>query len=93
MDVVPENDSDTTVSEVAVDEIEGITPMEAGLQAGDVIRSVNGYPTPNIYAFKEAIKLVPLKVGQGVMLDIYRPRDKRCFYISFRLKKWDVAGR
>ncbi len=67
--------------------------MEAGLQAGDIIRSVNGCPTPNIYAFKEAIKLVPLETGQGVMLDIYRPRDKRCFYISFRLKKWDIVGR
>jgi len=93
IDIVPENDADTTTSRVAVDEIEGITPMEAGLQAGDIIRSVNGYPTPDIYAFKEAIKRVPLKEGQGVVLDVYRPRSNQSLYINFRLKKWDLQGR
>jgi len=93
IDIVPENDADTTTSEVAVDEVEGITPMEAGLQAGDIIRSVNGYPTPNIYEFKEAIKRVPLKEGQGVVLDVYRPRNNQSLYINFRLKKWDLRGR
>jgi len=93
IDIVPQNDANTTTSEAVVDEIEGITPMEAGLQAGDIIKSVNGYPTPSIYAFKEAVKEVPLKEGQGVVLDIYRPRDKRRFYISFRLKKWNLQGR
>lgn len=93
IDIVPENDANTTTSEIAVDEVEGITPMEAGLQAGDIIRSVNGYPTPNIYAFKEAIKKVPLKEGQGVVLDVYRPRNDQSLYINFRLKKWDLQGR
>jgi S1-C subfamily serine protease len=93
IDIVPENDANTTTSKVAVDEVEGITPMEAGLQAGDIIRSVNGYPTPNIYAFKEAIKKVPLKEGQGVVLDVYRPRNDQSLYINFRLKKWDLQGR
>jgi len=93
IDIIPENDADTTTSEIAVDEVEGITPMEAGLQAGDIIRSVNGYPTPNIYAFKEAIKKVPLKEGQGVVLDVYRPRNDQSLYINFRLKKWDLQGR
>jgi C-terminal processing protease CtpA/Prc len=67
--------------------------MEAGLQAGDIIRSVNGYPTPNIYAFKEAIKRVPLKKGQGVVLDVHRPRNDQSLYINFRLKQWDLQGR
>lgn len=93
IDIVPENDANTTTSEIAVDEVEGITPMEAGLQAGDIIKSVNGYPTPNIYAFKEAIKRVPLKEGQGVVLDVYRPRNNQPLYINFRLKKWDLQGR
>jgi len=93
IDIIPENDANTTTSEVAVDEVEGITPMEAGLEAGDIIRSVNGYPTPNIYAFKEAIKKVPLEEGQGVVLDVYRPRSDQSLYINFRLKKWDLQGR
>lgn len=93
IDIVPENDANTTTSEVAVDEVEGITPMEAGLQAGDIIRAVNGYPTPNIYEFKEAIKRVPIKEGQGVVLDVYRPRNAQPLYISFRLKRWDILGR
>ncbi|MDH5662064.1 MAG: trypsin-like peptidase domain-containing protein [Elusimicrobiota bacterium] len=93
IDIIPENDADTTTSQVAVDEVEGITPMEAGLQAGDIIRSVNGYPTPNIYRFKEAIKEVPLKKGQGVVLDVYRPRNGQSLYIDFRLQKWDLQGR
>ncbi|MCK4908363.1 MAG: trypsin-like peptidase domain-containing protein, partial [Planctomycetes bacterium] len=76
-----------------VDEIEGISPMEAGLQAGDIIKKVNGCPTPEIYAFKDAIKKVPLKVGQGVVLDIHRPRNNKDLFISFRLKKWDLQGR
>jgi len=93
IDIVPANDANTTTSEVLVDEIEGITPMEAGLQAGDIIRSLNGYPTPNIYAFKEIIKKVPLKEGQAVVLDVYRPRNNQSLYISFRLRKWDLQGR
>jgi len=93
IDIVPENDANTAISEVMVDEIEGVTPMEAGLQAGDIIRSVNGYQTPNIYEFKEAVKKVPLKVGQGVVLDVYRPRNSQSLYINFRLKEWDIRGR
>lgn len=93
IDMVPENDADTTKSEVQVDEIEGITPMEAGLEAGDIIKSINGYPTPSIYEIKEAIKKVPLKVGQGVVLLVERPRNKQTLYISFRMKKWDIKGR
>lgn len=93
IDFVPEADANTLTSEVAVDEIEGISPMEAGLQAGDIVKSINGFPIPNIYALKEAIKKVPLKVGQGVVMDIYRPRSGRRVYISFRLKKFDLQGR
>ena len=67
--------------------------MEADLQAGDIIKGVNGYPTPDMYAIKDAIKNVPLKVGQGIVLDVYRPRNNRMLYISFRLKEWDLKGR
>jgi S1-C subfamily serine protease len=87
IDLTPE------VEGVGVDEIEGISPMEAGLQAGDVVKAVNGIPTPDMYAMKEAIKTVPLRTGQGVVMDVFRPRDNRTLYISFRLKKFDIRGR
>jgi S1-C subfamily serine protease len=93
IDFVPGNDINTQASEVAVDEIEGISPMEAGLQAGDIVKSINGCPTPNIYALKEAIKKVPLKAGQGVVMDVYNPWDNKSRYVSFRLKKFDLQGR
>ncbi len=66
---------------------------EAGLEAGDVIRAVNGYPTPNIYDFKEVIKRVPLEEGQGVVIDVYRPRTKETLFVGFRMKRWDLVGR
>lgn len=93
IDIVPENDASTSTSEIEVDEIEGVSPMEAGLQAGDVIKAINGYPTPNIYELKEVIKKIPLHVGQGIVLDIYRPRNGQKMYISFRLKQFDIKGR
>ena len=78
---------------VGIDEIEGITPMEAGLQAGDILKGLNGIPTPDMYALKEAIKKVPLRTGEPVVMDIFRPRDNRNIYINFRIKKWDIRGR
>ncbi|MDD5657883.1 MAG: trypsin-like peptidase domain-containing protein [Elusimicrobia bacterium] len=87
IDLVPEVDG------VQIDEIEGISPMEAGLQAGDVLKSINGMPTPDMYAVKDAIKNVPLRTGQAVVLDVFRPRDNRGLFIAFRLKKWDIRGR
>jgi len=93
IDIIPENDAATPTSEIEVDEIEGISPMEAGLRAGDIVLSVNNIPTPNIYDFKEAIKKVPLKVGQGVVLYVERESNGQKSYISFRLKEWDIKGR
>jgi S1-C subfamily serine protease len=87
IDLVPESDG------VEVDEVEGISPMEAGLQAGDILKSINGIPTPDMYAIKDAVKTVPLRTGQAVVLDVYRPRDNRRIFISFRMKKWDIRGR
>ncbi|MDO8805453.1 MAG: trypsin-like peptidase domain-containing protein [Elusimicrobiota bacterium] len=87
IDMTPEEDG------VGIDEIEGISPMEAGLQAGDILKSLNGMPTPDMYALKEAIKKVPLRTGEAVVMDVYRPRDNRNLYINFRLKKWDIRGR
>jgi len=73
--------------------IEDTPAKKAGLQAGDILKAVNNYPTPNIYELKEAIKQVPLVEGQGVVLDIFRPRNNQKLYISFRLKKYDLKGR
>lgn len=87
IDLVPDAEG------VEVDEIEGISPMEAGLEAGDIIKAVNGMPTPDIYAYKEVIKKVPLNVGQTVMLDVYRPRNDKTLFIGFKLKKFDLKGR
>lgn len=78
---------------VEVDEVEGITPMEAGLQAGDIVNAVNGVPTPDMYAVKEAIKNVPLEIGQGVVLDVHRAALNRDLFVSFRIKEWDIKGR
>lgn len=78
---------------VLVDEIEGISPMEAGLQAGDIIKAVNGKKFKDIYEFKDVIKTIPLSVNQGIVLDVYRSRQNRSLYISFRLKEWDLKGR
>lgn len=93
IDLVPESDVNTAISAVEVDEIEGITPMEAGLQAGDIIKSINGYPTSNMYELIETIKKVPLKSGQGIVLDVFRPSSNQYMYISFRLHKYDLRGR
>ena len=87
IDMTPEEEG------VGIDEIEGISPMEAGLQAGDILKVLNGIPTPDMYALKEAIKTIPLRTGTAVVMDVYRPRDNRRIYISFRLKKWDIRGR
>ena len=42
---------------------------------------------------KEAIKKVPLRTGEPVVMDVFRPRDNRNIYINFRMKKWDLRGR
>jgi S1-C subfamily serine protease len=78
---------------VEVDEIEGISPMEAGLQAGDILQAVNGEPTADLYALKEVIKKIPLKKGQGVVIQVFRPRTAQNIFINFRLKDWDIKGR
>lgn len=88
IDVTPNNGPG-----VEVDEIEGVSPMEAGLQAGDIINAINRKKITDIYAMKDAIKSIPIKVGQGIVLDVYRPREKRSLYISFRLKEFDIMGR
>ncbi len=87
IDFVPEGDG------VEVDEVEGITPMEAGLQAGDVLKHINGRPIPDMYALKDAIKEIPLKKGTGILFDVFRPKVNREVYISFRLKDFDIKGR
>jgi C-terminal processing protease CtpA/Prc len=87
IDLVPEGEG------VVVDEIEGITPMEAGLQAGDIIKSVNGNPIPDMYSIKEAIKKIPVKVGQGIVIEVMRPRTAQNIFINFRLKEFDIKGR
>lgn len=93
IDFVPVNDVNTQTSQIQIDEVEGISPMEAGLEAGDILMAVNGYATPNIYELKNVIKKIPLEVGQGVVLDVYRPRSEEFLFISFRLKEWDIKGR
>ena len=93
IDLVPDNDANTTASEIEVDEIEGITPMEAGLQAGDILKKINGYPTPNMYALKEVLKKIPLETGQGIVLEVERERNGQYLYISFKLHPYDIKGR
>ena len=90
IDLVPAAD---TAMGVETDEIEGITPMEAGLQSGDIIRKINGLATPDLYAVKDAIKVIPLKVGQAVVLEVFRPRTTQNLFINFRMKEWDLKGR
>jgi S1-C subfamily serine protease len=93
IDLVPDNDANTTTSEIEVDEIEGITPMEAGLQAGDILKKINGYPTRNMYELKEVLKKIPLETGQGIVLEIERERNGQYKYISFKLHNYDLKGR
>ena len=76
-----------------VDEIEGSSPMEAGLEAGDIIRKINGYPVTDMYALKDVIKKVPLDTGESVLMDVFRPRTNRNLFIGFQLKRWDIKGR
>lgn len=78
---------------VEVDEIEGISPMEAGLQAGDIIQGINGSPIVDLYAVKEIIKEIPLKKGQSVVMQVFRPRTTQNIFINFRLQDWDIKGR
>jgi S1-C subfamily serine protease len=87
IDLVPEPEG------VEVDEIEGITPMEAGLEAGDIIKRVNGYPIQDMYAIKDVIKTIPPDSGESILLDVFRPRNNRNLFIGFKLKRFDVKGR
>jgi C-terminal processing protease CtpA/Prc len=67
--------------------------MEAGLQAGDILKKINGYPTRNMYELKEVLKKIPLETGQGIVLEIERERNGQYKYISFKLHNYDLKGR
>ena len=56
------------------------TAAEMGIIPGDVIRSINKVPTPDVRQFSAAVKKV--KLAEGVILDINR--QGRLIYLSYR---------
>lgn len=68
---------------VVVTDVDGKSPLANHIAAGDLIKSLNRTPTPDVKAFLKAAQNVSL--SKGALFDIIR--DGRPLYISVTLQK------